>query len=973
VPPALVSCWPHDLWRRSYWLGVAAPYVRFATHPRDEVDTMRKLDNLDEYKNVLPYASEIFGVYQPLLGWKSKRLRERFEKGFRADLAHLHRKLFKNIEPLVDVRQAERDGRERRLIEIGDVKLGRILVSKRENTSFLVDELRRRVPEGGEDPDWNELLDPQTLQSALDRVVQEELSPAAVAGLQIDITNTQHLNALVLEQAARESRMAGYLQQLVSNKDTAALKDLFATKSNVWAMVKDFLPYKDPFDYIDPNNDLDRVVVSPISVVHLFRQYFYEFDTFLGTPVGHIWLSPGSQVELVEISTRKAITERTFASEFEMITKTEKEAKELDELSTSVKDENQSNTKFGFTTTVNQGWVGGSATATGSINLDKTQKQAREVSHKKMRQQTERLSTQIRNNYKSTFKTVSETTDTSSKRYLLNNTTSDLINYEMRRKMRQVGVQVQDIGTYLCWQTYVDDPGRMLGIANLVHLAEPPDLASIGEADSIDVPGNVSTQLAISIPFEPRTEDTGSGDMDETYRNGIETDTDAAEGTPEKVRHKFRGFTASCDQAGFRYDSMTFDNNGNDIRLELLGDVEETIPGKIKFDVKVKHVNFHDISPLAVTANIVWAPSDDYLTKIHDENEKNIENFNAETHRKFQEAYMKAARERIKVASEVEARPFDDLREEERIVVYRRLIQDMLMKDLDLPDDRTRHAVAELLNSIFDIDKMLYFVAPEWWRPRLHESQQHLGGPEGGSGSGGSSGPGSVYAIADKKKLGFALQQLGPFQQLAPPPIPEHNVVSWGGANEIGRDNYYITEESKPARMGSSLGWLLQLDGDGLRNAFLNAPWVKGVIPIRPGKERAAFNWLQGVKVEGTDGLGAEYVAPAAELAGIPHSGAKATIRDAIFHLCEQVKQKHEESMTTGRHPEEEINDDNKVNATPIDKVYEHGFYPNQDGFKIDPDQPFEIFDQWVEILPTDQVAPVEVEYDPITGRQIRN
>lgn len=76
--------------------------------------------------------------------------------------------------------------------------------------------------------------------------------------------------------------------------------------------------------------------------------------------------------------------------------------------------------------------------------------------------------------------------------------------------------------------------------------------------------------------------------------------------------------------------------------------------------------------------------------------------------------------------------------------------------------------------------------------------------------------------------------------------------------------------------------------------------------------------------------------------------------------------------MKTGRYPEDEINDDNRVSATPVDKVYEHGFYPNQGGFRITPEKPFEVFDQWVEILPTDQVAPVEVKYDPITGRQIR-
>ena len=31
----------------------------------------------------------------------------------------------------------------------------------------------------------------------------------------------------------------------------------------------------------------------------------------------------------------------------------------------------------------------------------------------------------------------------------------------------------------------------------------------------------------------------------------------------------------------------------------------------------------------------------------------------------------------------------------------------------------------------------------------------------------------------------------------------------------------------------------------------------------------------------------------------------------------------------------------------------------------------YEIFDQWLEVLPTDQVVPVEVSYDPKTGRQV--
>ncbi|MCB2101147.1 MAG: hypothetical protein KDE22_09780, partial [Rhodobacterales bacterium] len=304
-----------------------------------------------------------------------------------------------------------------------------------------------------------------------------------------------------------------------------------------------------------------------------------------------------------------------------------------------------------------------------------------------------------------------------------------------------------------------------------------------------------------------------------------------------------------------------------------------------------------------------------------------------------------------------------------------------LTSGLPLKDNRTHHAVAELLNSIFDIDKMLYFVAPEWWRPRLHHSHQVLGRVEtapsaGGSGGGGggitaSAKAGTVYDFAKKGIVFEAIQQSGiGYLEGAATHIDPRHVVGWGG--EYRKDNYYITDESDPAKLGSSLGWLLQLDGDNQRNAFLNAPWVKAVIPIRPGREKAAFNWLQRVHVEGADGLNATYAAPASELGKIPHAGPTVTIKDAINHLCDLVAQKHQDSLESGQYPEEEINDDNKVSATPIDKVYEHGFYPNQDGFKLLMGKNFEVFDQWIEILPTDQVVPVEVEYDPITGRQVQ-
>lgn len=248
-------------------------------------------------------------------------------------------------------------------------------------------------------------------------------------------------------------------------------------------------------------------------------------------------------------------------------------------------------------------------------------------------------------------------------------------------------------------------------------------------------------------------------------------------------------------------------------------------------------------------------------------------------------------------------------------------------------NDRTRHVLSELINSIFDIDKMLYFVAPEWWKPRTHYHQYLAEGDTNAKFSG--------------------------------------NLTNWSDLEPRG-DNYYITDKSLYARMGSSLGWLLQLDGDDLRNAFLNAPWVKAVIPIRPGKEIEAFNWLQQMNIEGTEGLDGDYRAQPEELEkirkrlGIDY----VTIADAIRYLCDQVSVKYRESLQIGKYPKEEIDDDNKVSATPIDKVYEHGFYPLKGGFRATSSEAFEVFDQWIEVLPTDQVVPIEVKYDPKTGRQ---
>ena len=164
-----------------------------------------------------------------------------------------------------------------------------------------------------------------------------------------------------------------------------------------------------------------------------------------------------------------------------------------------------------------------------------------------------------------------------------------------------------------------------------------------------------------------------------------------------------------------------------------------------------------------------------------------------------------------------------------------------------------------------------------------------------------------------------------------------------------------------------------------MRNAFLNAPWVKAVIPIRPGKEEAAINWLKGV--EGMNGITDDVIYHASnpnekDINGNPLEGQK--MIDVLMDLAKKIKKKYEEGIETGKYPKADevsdpalVDEENTVTSTPIDRVYEHGFFPLEGSFRVNVSKNYEIFDQWIEILPTDQIVPVEVKYDPKTGRQI--
>jgi hypothetical protein len=421
------------------------------------------------------------------------------------------------------------------------------------------------------------------------------------------------------------------------------------------------------------------------------------------------------------------------------------------------------------------------------------------------------------------------------------------------------------------------------------------------------------------------------------------------------------------------------------------------------FDVILDQVNFDDAPSLVLNLKLCWSPPEP-----SEEEKAEYEKKKAEFHWKEQQlvhaAYVETVRERVKAMGQIAKRPPDDLRAEERAVVYHRLLAELVepVRAYD-SNPEIAHVTSELIRALFDVDNMLYFVAPDWWRPKPHvppgearRSPSRKGRGDRGRGDRGRGDRGrgegrapmsehekameqakSVAEQAQALLASHSHQQQGVGGQaqklldqanaavkgadshhpprtdgagrrssadtLPPEAVPQHltddDLVGWGGAKARGRDNYLVTEESAPAPLGASLGWLLQLDGDDRRNAFLNAPWVKAVIPIRAGKEEAALEWLTRAHVEGVEGLGSTYVGDEPELKG-------KTIGEAIRILARCLRHANTSAEST----------------LQTETVYEEGFNPLARGFRAT-GAPYEIFDQWIEVLPTDQV--VALEYTP--------
>ncbi|HEX6869519.1 MAG TPA: hypothetical protein VF163_00350, partial [Micromonosporaceae bacterium] len=672
-------------------------------------------------------------------------------------------------------------------------------------------------------------------------------------------------------------------------------------------------------------------VLSPVGMVNLFRQFFFEFDTFLGAPAGHVWISPGGTVEVVETSTRRTIVEKTTEQSDQSTRKSEESLTSQDDVADAVKEENANDTKLGVSATAGANFGVYHGEATGSFSASTAVKKASEQTHKHSRTQSAKVSSEIVRNFKTTYKVVTDTTDTTSRRYVVQNTTNQLVNYELRRKMRRVGVQVQHIGSRLSWQVFLDAPGRHIGLGDLVQVVPAPDLSAIRRPEPPEPLQPIKTEFsgAFQLRKYPGTKNDPHQNANYT-RAGDSDEMNSDDNADHIVADSF--FTVSPPAAGYTLAEpvrlIAAKTGGGDAQFQAEFKVLDAVLGT--FRVRANFLNFGGGRIINLSVALTWNPPP--TNPAHVQYEKDMAAYELQVAEVQQNAYAEAVRERLRLVSGLAPRPTDDLRREERHLVYGRLLD-----RLELSADP--HLDSELIRQIFDVDEMLYFAAPDYWRP----------GPTATEPNATSRGRYPVPQLPNRQALPNPAQPLAGDTVASWYSHTDQNVAFDPGHNGAPewRVNYLITEHTRPAPMGSSLGWLIQTDGDERRNEFLNAAWVKVVLPIRPGHEEEALDWLTEV-VEGDAGFDQQYpVQP-----GDPQDYQGRTIGEVMRLLAKALYDANT----------------NMANTLASEKVFEHGFDPLEGGFR--PAEPYQVFDQWVEVLPTDQIVAVQVDYDPKTGQQ---
>src|SRR3954454_19254622 len=135
-----------------------------------------------QFSRSLPYAAEAFGIYQPMLGWRSKRTTDRIAEGLRSSFSPVVKSLMGNLSPTLDI-----DDQDDQMVHVAEIAVGQwaprsaAYVNSNVN-SYVARAIAQRINGDGldlaDDTTWDRLVS----QDALREILAEARDDEKLAG-----------------------------------------------------------------------------------------------------------------------------------------------------------------------------------------------------------------------------------------------------------------------------------------------------------------------------------------------------------------------------------------------------------------------------------------------------------------------------------------------------------------------------------------------------------------------------------------------------------------------------------------------------------------------------------------------------------------------------------------------------------------------------------------------------------------------
>mgnify|MGYP006921737948 CR=1 FL=1 len=179
---------------------------------------MKRITDFTSYANILPYDSEIFGVYQPMLGWRAKRMTHRWDRGFAVDKAAAFEALYKKFKSQFEIKLDARKSLAR-ITELEPAQLRD--AETRFGGSFVMESIAGSLPPLSEYDDsvWDRAIKPAAIKKTLDGVViprTQQWHTAATGRKTTDdgpVRGPEAVTGMVAEQLQRELLEIGHVDQ----------------------------------------------------------------------------------------------------------------------------------------------------------------------------------------------------------------------------------------------------------------------------------------------------------------------------------------------------------------------------------------------------------------------------------------------------------------------------------------------------------------------------------------------------------------------------------------------------------------------------------------------------------------------------------------------------------------------------------------------------------------------------------------